>query len=243
MNRLSIAAACLLLASLSPVVGIEPASGGAPAEGEAVAQVRFGPLPRHLQRDARQCTTMRTPHQRAVVQADVFMCKNLSSIPFPKFYGPRVAVPRVGIVPGTTTSGWGTATALMGSLMVPAAIDRMKDFVHANDVPWPRKDSSTAKKNRRVRYNVYQIWFTRHSTGKRDAWKYGITKTSLGSSRPASQISTCDGHEVTVWRTCKWKWMRTKVVGWYRARAIEATYCARYYARKGHRPVGMKKCL
>ncbi|KAA1427530.1 hypothetical protein [Nocardioides antri] len=238
MKRTVFAAACLSLASLAPTAVVSSAEV-APSSTRGAAQVRFGPLSQELQA-ARECLS--APGLRAA-RRDVFTCKTLSSVPPRMFYGPHVAVPRRGTVTGTTTAQWGAATALMGTLMAPAVIDRMKDFVKAQDVPWPNKSSSTARKNRRVRYNVYQIWFTRHSTGKKDAWKYGITKTSAGASRPRSQLSACNGHVVTVWQSCKWKWLRTKVVGWYRARAIEATYCARYVAKKGKRPVGMRRCL
>lgn len=237
MNRTVFAAACLSLASLVPSAVVGSAQV-APSSARGAAQVRFGPLSQELQ--ARECLS--GPGMRAS-RRDVFTCKSLSAAPPRFFYGPYVAVPRRGTVTGTTTARWGAATAAMGTLMAPAVIDRMKDFVQAQDVPWPNKNSATSRKNRRVRYNVYQIWFTRHSTGRKDAWKYGITKTAAGSSRPRSQISTCNGHVATIWQSCKWKWMRAKVVGWYRARAIEATYCARYVAKKGKRPVGMKRCV
>lgn len=72
---------------------------------------------------------------------------------------------------------------------------------------------------------------------------YGITQSRLGKTRPESQIGTCNRDDAVRLKSCQWRWVRVHIRGWYRARGWEATYCARYVARKDHRPLGMKRCL
>lgn len=236
MRRLVITVVCLLLSTCISVLTPTSASGKDPA---APAEVRLPPIATKIE-DRRLCVFL--PGMRSPRSVDT-RCGSLSAAPMRLFSGPATGVPRRGTVTGTTTGDWGLATAAMGSLLAPQVIDRMRTFVLENDGPWPNRKSPTAKKNRKVRYNLYQIWFRRHDNRKIDTWKYGITKTSLGPRRPKSQISACEGHRDSIWQSCKWKWMRTKIVGWFRARALETTYCIRYKARVGRRPVAMTRCV
>lgn len=180
------------------------------------------------------------------IQTDIFACAGVvRDLPLGAFSGGRVRIPLVassGLAAlGYIGVNWGRIEKRFGKRTRNVKETRMRAFVKSWDVPWPRKDSKTAKRHRRTRYSVYRIWYTDHRTARKLAWKYGITRK--GKARPESQLPTCNGHPDTVWLSCKWKWLRVRVKGYYRARAIEAAYAARFKARTGHCPIGMKSCI
>lgn len=85
--------------------------------------------------------------------------------------------------------------------------------------------------------SVYQVWITgsskmkkRPGPGKVDAWKYGITKHSQGDRRRTDGKRSCERDSRTRRRSCRSKWVRQNIVGWARARVIEAMYASRYKA-------------
>ncbi|CUR57285.1 hypothetical protein NOCA240031 [metagenome] len=159
-------------------------------------------------------------------------------------FGLSIGVPSVGTSPGLAGKRWGgIGGAVVGVTLSAVGVEAMKDYVRAHRVPWPNADSTTARKHRKTAYNLYQIWMTRKKTGNKDLFKYGITRLALGKGRPQSQIGTCNRNAAVVKDSCHWRWVRVHIAGWYRARGWEATYCARYVARKNHRPLGMKRCV
>ncbi|MCL2543703.1 MAG: hypothetical protein FWE71_14770 [Nocardioidaceae bacterium] len=168
--------------------------------------------------------------------ADLFACGGgaIAVLPFGDFAGPRISIPLVAggalIGLGYVGASWGKIEPRFGTRTKYVKETRMRQFVKKERVPWPNSSSKTARRHRNTRYDVYQIWYKDHETGRTLAWKYGITR--IGRRRPESQIGTCNGAEETVWESCDWKWVRQKVRGYFRARAIEATYAARFKAKR-----------
>jgi hypothetical protein len=74
-----------------------------------------------------------------------------------------------------------------------------------------------------------------HYKGK--IWKYGISR--VGTSRPASQISTCNRYYGTI-GGCRYTVMR-RMTGWLNARSWETAMILKYVARHRHCPPGQAK--
>ncbi|WP_091561803.1 DNRLRE domain-containing protein [Micromonospora pattaloongensis] len=95
-------------------------------------------------------------------------------------------------------------------------------------VPWPGKLTRKSLTDKRP-YIGYMI----HYYGR--IWKYGIS--SVGASRPASQISTCNRY-YGVSSGCRYTIIRWGLRGWYNARRWEAAQILKYVARHWHCPPG-----
>jgi RHS repeat-associated protein len=95
-------------------------------------------------------------------------------------------------------------------------------------VPWPGKGTGRSLTDKR-NYIGYMIYFY----GR--IWKYGIS--SVGASRPASQISSCNRY-YRVSSGCRYQIIRWGLRGWYNARRWEAAQILKYVARHGHCPPG-----
>jgi len=157
-----------------------------------------------------------------------------------------VAGSRIGLLQPSAGRGYvgrpyGSIKGVSGTVMSAATVAAVKSFLDAYDVPLPKADSRTARRHAKTRYNLYQIFYFDKKKDRVDAFKYGITR--IGQSRPQGQIKACQKHPRTHTDKCRWKWVRTKIKGWHRARRIEGAYCARYVAARGRRPYGMAKCL
>ncbi|MGW3984070.1 DNRLRE domain-containing protein [Streptomyces mirabilis] len=99
------------------------------------------------------------------------------------------------------------------------------------NVAIPNKNSNSAKKYKKTQYIGYMI----HYKGK--IWKYGISR--VGTSRPASQISTCNRYYGTI-GGCRYTVMR-RMTGWLNARSWETAMILKYVARHRHCPPGQAK--
>jgi hypothetical protein len=99
------------------------------------------------------------------------------------------------------------------------------------NVAIPNKNSNSAKKYKNTKYIGYMI----HYKGK--IWKYGISR--VGTSRPASQISTCNRYYGTI-GGCRYTVMR-RMTGWLNARSWETAMILKYVARHRHCPPGQAK--
>ncbi|MFJ9638640.1 DNRLRE domain-containing protein [Streptomyces sp. NPDC101178] len=100
-------------------------------------------------------------------------------------------------------------------------------------IPWPDKQSKTAKKYKKKTYWGYKIY--RKNGGR--IYKYGITRK--GPSRPKSQIGSCERYYK---RACGYK-IIWRGKGWYNARMWEAGKITKYVGHHGHCPPGqLKSC-
>lgn len=155
--------------------------------------------------------------------------------------GGAVAVPRGSATAGALTRPFGTIAGVGGTLTGTVLIARAHRLAVSLRAPWPNKKSRTAERHAKTRYHVYQLYFVSKRTGKIDAYKYGITR--VGQQRPRGQVKRCERDHRTKSNTCRYRWIRRNVVGFYRARVIETSYCVRYELRMARRPYGMPRCL
>lgn len=150
------------------------------------------------------------------------------------YAGSRIAAPNSGTswASGSTYGSIARATNPVSATKTMNAIER---FARKWGVPWPK--TGTTRATDMSTHRVYQIYGPGERGGSR-LYKYGITK--VGKSRPQSQLAAC---RKKFGADCTFSWVRNDVDGWLRARKVEAGYAARYKARFGHCPPGMRRCL
>jgi hypothetical protein len=155
--------------------------------------------------------------------------------------GGAIAVPRGSATPGALTRPFGSIARVGGTLTATVFVARAHHLAGTLDAPWPSRHSRTARRHAQTRYHVYQLYFRSKRTGNLDAYKYGITR--VGAQRPRGQVKMCEKDYRTRNNTCRYRWIRRNVVGFYRARVIETSYCVRYELKMARRPYGMQRCL
>lgn len=161
-------------------------------------------------------------------------------------YGPRIGLPRPSSGAGYYGRPYGTIKAATGVTALAVVASEVRDLVVGYDVPWPKKTGKRAD----IPYRVYQVWFVgsknfkmKPGPGKKDSWKYGISMKRQGETRPKKGRRNCEADARTRAGSCTWKWVRTNVIGFYRARRIEAMYAANYKRKRDRCPIGMTKCI
>ncbi|MFJ9315159.1 hypothetical protein ACIRN4_13265 [Pimelobacter simplex] len=142
-------------------------------------------------------------------------------------------------------SGWannrdyGTPSNVGYVMTTFASMAEIEAAARSNGVPWADTDNPTED------HNVYQIWGIRNN-GNTVLYKYGITKVSAGTTRPAGQLSNCRSYmQNTIGDqtpSCTWAWVRRNTSNFMRARRVEAAYITEYKIRNGHCPPGALSC-
>lgn len=148
--------------------------------------------------------------------------------------------PRAGIPSRPKTlpaSNWGTPKRYIDRFVTYHTGKRiLRELIAMYDVPKPGRKEF--RKNHK--YKVYVIWLNMGKPKLSQVWKYGIT--SKGKKRPKSQVWKCEENRPEYY-TCTWRWLRTDIRGFYRARWWEATYFANYKRVFGNCPPGARRCI
>lgn len=164
-------------------------------------------------------------------------------------YGVRVGLPARSSGAGYYGKPYGTIKGLTGVIAEAVSNAAVKSMADYYDVPWPRKPKDMTTDKQTKKYRVYQVWFVgskkfkkKPGPGKKDAWKYGISAHDQKQRRPKDGVRYCERDSRTRANSCQWKWVRQNIVGFYRARKIEAMYAGAYKKKRGRCPIGMTAC-
>jgi hypothetical protein len=116
--------------------------------------------------------------------------------------------------------------------------------IKATKIPWPSYKAKSAKKYKKSRYAVYEI-FGEKKNGTVITWKYGITRQKDVNVRPRSQLGKCNAyfkkHKIAA--KCDFT-ILIQVIGWFAARSEESSLTTLYAATHGGKcPPGMPKCV